>query len=271
MVNLWVDMEDVGRVSTLRFPSKPDLTLALDGGRAISRNGGDSAEAISVKLPPGTHTLTVRDDTDYWHDLILGNRREDVHLPAIPVNMTVTPFRTQEIIGRISIPGREETMPVSLRRAKFVSDQAGNWQRVTDYESSPEQGGVPALTPSLPVWVVVHGKDSSENADIMKQLARSLYAHAEAKGFQVVTIDWSEAAKDGIFIQDAPWAVGVGQWAAHQLTDAGLDPAKINIAGWSHGSYVAFEMGRELQRLTGSPLNALVALDAARNIPLLSG
>ena len=127
------------------------------------------------------------------------------------------------------------------------------------------------LNPSIPVWVVVHGKDSSENADIMKQLARSLAAHAEAKEFQVVTIDWSEAAKDGVFIQDAPWAVGVGQWAAHQLTAAGFDPANINVAGWSHGSYVAFELGKELQRATGVTLNALVALDAARNIPLFSG
>src|SRR3989338_3884036 len=207
MVNLWVDMEDVGRVSTLRFPSKPDLTLALDGGRAISRNGGESAEAISVKLPPGTHTLTVRDDTDYWHDLIFGNRREDVHLPAIPVNMTVTPFRTQEIIGRISIPGRGETMPVSLRVAEFMEKSPGSYERKTDYVSSPENDGVHPLTPSLPVWVVVHGWHNGEESAAIEELARSM----TAMGYQTVTVDWEEAA-DSIALGGANWTPAVGKW-----------------------------------------------------------
>ncbi|MDD5623848.1 MAG: hypothetical protein PHI23_04020, partial [Candidatus Peribacteraceae bacterium] len=270
MVNLWVDMganhaTQVGTIGGLGVPAFPNLSLWIAGNGVDytadkqESDGGsaeNSGESVSLKLTPGTYTLAVQDVTGLQGPL------GTVSMPQIPVHLEMQPYRTQEIVGRISTAGRMETMPVSMRVAEFENDQ-----RNLDFDE------VSKLDPSKPVWVVIHGMNGSERMDEINELAKALHGYVTSANIQVVTINWEEAARDGLLVtQDAPWTIAVGRWTAQQLLAAGFDPPLINSAGWSHGTYAAYEMAREIQRLRPEKqINALVALDAANNIPAISG
>ncbi len=259
MVNFWVNTEELG---TLRAPLsqaliEPDVSLALAGtglsGEYISNKPGEpgAGESVSSVLPAGIYTLVLRDRTDYR------GASGSLHLPEIGVGINIKPYMTQKIEGQISIPERGVTMPVSMGVAEFE-----NGVRLKNPKN--------ALDPLKPVWVIFHGMDSSDQSDAIVDVAKALQAY---DGMQVVTVNWEKAAKDGIITQDARWTPAVGQWVARQLIAAGLPPALINSAGWSHGSYDAYYMAEEIDRITEGKqqMNALVALDPAGNWPLLSG
>lgn len=252
MVNVWTKGMGMRNV---------DLEITGDNleQKYASDKMGPAGESISIKLTPGHYAVIVKDATNYnGGSMATGDFPVDVHYSMETYNST-------EISGRISIPERSDTMPVRMRVAEFDGDT-----RNINYDRSPSDGGVNKLDPSKPVWIVIHGMNSSEDSPVIKDLAAAFGQHANTHDFQVVTLDWNEAAKDGVFIQDAPWTVAVGKWAAHQLQSIGFEAGQINVAGWSHGSYVAYEMGAELQRNTSSTLNTLIALDAATNIPAFS-
>jgi len=154
-------------------------------------------------------------------------------------------------------------MPVSMRVAKF-DPNTGN--RLDNYESSALKN---SLDPNLPVWVVVHGMDSSERTDILVELTKAIKKYPD---MQVVTVNWEDAAKDGIATQDAIWTPAVGKWIAQQLMNLKVKPENIELKGWSHGSYVAQATAEEIFRSTnGQKVGSLVALDPAGNWPMLSG
>jgi hypothetical protein len=277
MVNLWVDLGaregTVGTIGGLSMPMYPNLMLTLEGDtlshpytsdKRVRDEGGTertaplAGESVSTVLPRGTYTLTVSDITTYPDVQTVGSG-SGVRLPDIPLQLEILPYRTQEIVGRVSIPESPETMPVRMRVAEF--DSAGKRiDRVSDLN---------ALTPKNPLWVVVHGMDSSDESDVLMEVVRTLSKH---QGMQVVTVDWEEAAQDGIITQDARWTPAVGKWVAQQLIAAGFVPSLIDITGASHGSYVAYYTAEEISTMTkGQKINALVALDPAGNWPLLSG
>lgn len=262
MVNLWVE-PGVGNTT----PAAYDLSLLLKGhqlptnGYLSDKQDSRAGESVSTVLPAGVYTLILRDNTNY----VDARKIVPSFTPTertLPIGINIQSYDTRHIQGRISIEQSNLTMPVSLRVAEF--DTSGD--RENDINT------LNSLDSSKPVWVIVHGMNSSDKDSIMEELAKSLYNYSKNESIQVVTINWEEAAKWGsIPTQDAPWAVAVGQWGARQLVAAGFPAEKINLGGWSHGSYVAFEMAKEIQRMAGSQINALVALDAANNIPFISG
>ena len=159
-----------------------------------------------------------------------------------------------------------------MRVAEFIKDAEGNMQRNTNYDgSNTAQPRINELDPTKPVWVVVHGMNSNENEDKIDNLAKALYGYAETEEIQLVTVNWDEAAKDIIGMgRDAPWTNAVGTWVARQLIAAGMRPSLIDGIGHSHGTYTLYALGKELLNITGEPMNALVALDPAGNVPLIS-
>ncbi|MFA5799920.1 MAG: hypothetical protein WC840_03085, partial [Candidatus Peribacteraceae bacterium] len=272
MVNFWVD---TGSLGVLTAPlsqgrAQPDIALSiggtgLNGTEYTSNKVGkpDAGESVSLSLPAGTYTLLVRDYTDYTTASRNADEVNSLHLPAVNVGINIKPYKTQRIEGRISIAERDVTMPVNMRMASF--DDAGNRIDFDPITKEPL-----TLNPAKPVWVIFHGMDSSDQSDAIVDVAKALQAY---DGMQAVTVNWEEAAKDGIITQDARWTPAVGQWVARQLIAAGFPPALINSAGWSHGSYDAYYMAEEIDRITEGKqqMNALVALDPAGNWPLLSG
>jgi len=266
MVNLWVDMDiatvqTINRAYGLAMPSLYDLSLELRGANlpsaytsqktdAQERSIPFAGESVSTVLPAGTYVLTVRDHSAYESGLTVET------FPApIPVHLNIQRYTTQKIEGQISIGESRETMPVSMSVAEFYE----NGDRKLNYG---EENGPKALDPSKPVWVVVPGRGDNEMSDPMKELAQSISLH----NVQVVTIDWSDAAKDNfpgqIGLQGSNWIEAVGKWTANQLRAAGFPGEQINIVGHSWGSYVGYEIA---EHVGGDGVNTVVALDPAKD------
>jgi hypothetical protein len=153
-----------------------------------------------------------------------------------------------------------------MRVAEFYSD---NGKRKDNYKTTSGVDAITKLDSAKPVWVVIHGMNDDETS-AMERVAKTLKEYPD---MQVVTINWKEAADAlGITGNDAPWTRPVGEWCANQLLNLGFDPANINIAGWSHGTYVGYAMAQKvMSEKQGAQINAFVALDPAGNFPLISG
>ena len=266
MVNLWTNAI-LDHDLTLRIMGGPLPTMGYS-----SQHPGVSGESVSLKLTPGIYTLSIEDKTAYG----TAKRINGTLVPAeefnVLVQFDILPYRTQEIMGRVSIAGNPEAKEVSMRVAEFIKDAEGNMQRNTNYDgSNTAQPRINELDPTKPVWVVVHGMNSNENEDKIDNLAKALYGYAETEEIQLVTVNWDEAAKDIIGMgRDAPWTNAVGTWVARQLIAAGMRPSPIDGIGHSHGTYTLYALGKELLKITGEPMNTLVALDPAGNVPLIS-
>ncbi|MBI5793799.1 hypothetical protein HZA87_01790 [Candidatus Uhrbacteria bacterium] len=199
---------------------------------------------IHQTLFPGEYRLTI-------------TGRASSKFAAIPVNIggTLAPTSSALIQGMVEMEGRQTKVNLSVAEFNATGERKG-------------MSNVKSLNPNLPLWLVVHGMNSSDRSDPLLDVARAL-SHYD---MQIVTVNWEEAAKDGLVTQDAQWTPAVGKWIGDQLLAAGFAPSAINGAGWSHGSYVLFHMSEEIEKVTnGKQMNALVALDPAGNIPLLSG
>lgn len=259
MFNVWVD-----GTATFGSPLIPNTKLVIKGedlpsnGYFSDKVDAGSGESISLRLTPGTYILEVHDLTNY-EDMEAVDQNFTPVKRNVEVNMDISQYISQQIIGRMSVDGKERTMPLSMRVAEFKSLSA---------DFVREKLGIDAinvLDPNRSVWVVVHGMNSSETGGI-ESVAKELFL----SGQQVVTVDWSIAANT-ITTRDAPWTKSVGEWATSQLINLGFTADKINIVGHSHGTYVAFASANKAIELTSSQINAIVALDPAGNIPLISG
>ncbi|HLC67230.1 MAG TPA: alpha/beta fold hydrolase, partial [Candidatus Nanoarchaeia archaeon] len=263
MVNFWAEpglLDSSGGV-----PVNLDLVLSgttTDGKsvRYSTTKSGGAGESISSVLPSGTYSLLVIDKTDYSQSL------SDVQtLPSIkaPVGINIQKYNTANIEGQISIPERNETMPVSMSVAEFET----NGKRNLNYDGSDlAKKSVNKLDSNKPVSVIIHGRANSEDSSQIAELVRNL----QAQGIQVVTLDWHEGAEDNrtpISLEGSQWIVTVGTWAANQLKAAGFTGTNIDVIGHSWGSYVGYEIGAHIP----GGVRTLVALDPAADTWLLGG
>jgi hypothetical protein len=264
MVNFWVEPSAMPNVDDIKVGTPPDLSISLSGLAYVNgetktvnyRSGklGRAGESISTMLPPGRYMIAIDDSTNY-RSLLLSPQEIASFAPLnVNLQMNIAPYRTQNIEGRISVKNSDKTMPVKMWVAEFANEQ-----RLEQSDTS--------LNPEKPVWVVIHGMDSGDRTEQIEDLAKTLKKYPE---MQVVTINWENAAKDGIFIRDALWTPAVGKWVARQLVNMGFKASHIYLGGWSHGSYVAYSVAEEVNEITKEKIGALVALDPAGNWPLLS-
>jgi Ca2+-binding RTX toxin-like protein/pimeloyl-ACP methyl ester carboxylesterase len=143
-----------------------------------------------------------------------------------------------------------------------------NWaDRIFDNKSislertdSNGYGSPQKIDPTKPTWVVIHGWKNSSNAGQTMGLANAL----GLDGSQVLTLDWHELAEDPVNVGNAAnWIQRVAGWAAKKLSDWGFTSnSNLNIAGHSLGSYVAYEIAKNMP---GS-VKTLVALDPAKEL-----
>lgn len=145
--------------------------------------------------------------------------------------------------------GVVQTSRVALRRVDRVGD---------------------ALNPSLPTWLVVHGRGSSPDEANIRTLISVLTLTARRTGEQVVALDWraGAAATSPLDFQGEGWIKPVGVAAAGALGAYGFEGETLRIIGHSWGSYVADEVAASIPRRRTSPevgVGSIVGLDPARN------
>jgi pimeloyl-ACP methyl ester carboxylesterase len=256
MANFWVDS----------FPGRA-LSLTISGGSLPaagypSSHGLSSANSTSLKLTPGTYDITVQDMTNYDvmpHGNDLKSRPLD-----LPLHMDVREWNMRQVMGKVSLPGESEAKDVSLRVAEFYQDTG---KRKDNYEAESGPDAITRLNPSLPVWVVVPGRNNSESSSQIAELTRNL----QLAGTQVVTLDWTAGASDNdiplVGLEGSKWIESVGSWAARQLQSMQISGSNISGAGHSWGSYVVYEIGAHIS----GGIKTLVALDPAADTPILGG
>jgi predicted alpha/beta-fold hydrolase len=256
MANFWIEgMED------------RDITLRIEGAGLpssgyVSGKTRENGESISLRLQEGVeYRVTVQDSTPWYGQIHNGHVVATTSFDA-ELEMQIEKYSSGNIQGRMSIEGSNVTMPVGMSVARF---DAATGERIQDPNL------LPSLDPTKPVWVVVHGRTSNERSDNIEDLAKAIdeYSKANNGSYQVVTIDWEEAAKDIGFIdrlRDANWTPAVGQWAARQLASAGYSGSNINFIGHSHGAYVSYYAAEEFNRLGRGTTHSIVALDPATSI-----
>jgi pimeloyl-ACP methyl ester carboxylesterase len=119
-----------------------------------------------------------------------------------------------------------------------------------------------AISPTDRTWIVIHGRNSSPDSDNIKAVCGAIDQQLPAD--QVLTIDWSAAAREGFFdtaFSHEDWIPYVADWAADALIAHGFLGSTLNLVGHSWGSYVAAELAEEVP----GGVNGLVALDPAEN------
>ncbi len=250
-----------------------DLTLEIAGSglgekKYPSQKIGMTGESVSLRLPMGTYTLSIKDNSMYYMaNSELGNTPF-----SVSVETNIKPYNSANIEGKISIDGSEKTMPIGMRAIAF--NNVG--ERIS---KDPDTGKDLILDPSKPVWVVIHGRTDSPDSDNMRELERSLSLLGKDKNFQVVIIDWREAARDvlkilgiDVGLEDASWTPAVGAWAGQRLLDAGFAPSQVFFGVHSHGSYGGFFAAKYMMDHTEGDQKAggIIALDSAKN-PIFVG
>ncbi len=216
-----------------------------------SAHSGLSADSISTMLPSGKYLITI-------------SRTSATFTSTAPLTCGLTidinPFQKSRITGVISEEGINHINHVIMIGFGGIEN---NKIIATD------------ILPDKPTWVVIHGRTDSSQDDAMKELAQNLKNHGE----QVITIDWSEAAKDFpadlvpnlVDLADARWTNVVGQWLAHQFEMLNIKPSLINFVAHSHGTYVSYFAAKTLQEEKFGTVNSVTALDSAKNCWLLNG
>lgn len=286
MMNAWIDGNRFGDLRLLRADGTE--VWAARGNRT-----GTEGESFSGVLAPGSYRLEVSLEEDpSLTPQALGARLEEVarqteammrgetYVPSLraTLHLTVAARSRTRIEGVISREGSERVLPVRLSVAEFTP----NGQRKSDYLTQDPVNRVAELDPSEPVWVVIHGMYNNDGQaypdadfdDTMHLLTKSMAAFGQLSGTQVVTIDWHEAARDNHILgplQDATWTERVGAWVGSQLLGLGFPPSKINIAGFSHGTYVSYFAAKTIQEAGAGSVQSIVALDPATNVGFLNG
>ncbi len=131
-------------------------------------------------------------------------------------------------------------------------------QRIsTDARDNPQTNM--SIQVGIQTWVVIHGRDDSSAS--FQSLAAAIDGYKP--GDQVLVLDWAEGAADnhldGLELDGAIWIPSVGSWAASTLATLGVTSSKLDLVGHSWGTYVAYEIARDVP----GHQDLIVALDPA--------
>lgn len=234
-----------------------NLTITGDGLPAngySTPHGTGSGDSVSLKLTAGSYTLVIKDASNYY-------MRTPTNF-AVPVQMDIQQYNSAKITGMISIEGNASVMPVSMKMASF--DAAGS--RI---EFDPVTKEPLTLSPNKPVWVVIHGRGDQWDSGKITELEKALFE----SGYQVVSINWKEAAGSNIpesaGMQGEAWIQSVADWSYRALKSAGIEGEQLKVGGHSWGSFVGFEIAEHFKAENGFGIDTFVALDSAQD-PTLS-
>ena len=131
-------------------------------------------------------------------------------------------------------------------------------QRIVD-----PSGTTAAIESEVTTWVVAHGR--SDNSASFFELAGLLDGYEE--GDQILVMDWGDGSNDnpGILgLDGAEWIPSIASWAVDTLvTDLSIAPSALRLVGHSWGSYLVYEISKQVNELTQDNVGAIVGLDPA--------
>ncbi len=248
MVNVW-----------LSSVNGMNLHLYKDGEELFPGKTNDditSGRSISARMPAGHYEVRVTTQPS----MFLPSLQNVIHSnPQSTLHVEIAPAASSIITGRISREGSENVHSISFRKFQLdASNQVEhNESLITDIRTD------------VPTWIVVHGRTDDSKSGKMEYLASSLWK----RGFQVIMVDWQNAANDVSLpfepLRDALWTPAAGSWIANQLKSLGFQLEDLNIAGHSHGTYVSYFAALNLKS-NGERIQNIVALDPAKD-PIFIG
>jgi len=128
--------------------------------------------------------------------------------------------------------------------------------------------GSNAIDPTLPTWIIIHGRDASSDSGYIQDLAKNIGDYANND--QVLLVDWRMGATDNrasISLEGSRWISKVAVWVDDQLRKLGIAPNSLRLVGHSWGALMANDIARLQNRnvgnTVGSKVQAIVALDPA--------
>lgn len=251
MVNLWTGGNALKNLSlTLKGGSLPE-----DGYNTFTKTG-ISGDSISLRLTPGNYTVRIQDQTRYDNTNFPVTYSGNSAFVA-SAGVEIKKYNSAAIHGKMTIEGNPDVMPVSMSVAEFDPNTGRRLE-------NPNHG----LDPSKPVWVVIHGREDRDDSGKMLELEKAL----TDSGYQVVTIDWREAAGSNIpesaGMQSEAWIQAVGDWCFRALKAMGIEGSNTRIGGHSFGSFVGFEIAEHFKEENGFGVDTFIALDSAKDATL---
>ncbi len=119
------------------------------------------------------------------------------------------------------------------------------------------------IDPGRTTWLVIHGRLGAAGQLIYQDIARAVDGYSADD--QVLLLDWETAATG--FWDGESRIEPVGRWAASALNDYGFDASNLNLLGYSWGTYVADELAEALMASQAIPVNSILLLDPATDVP----
>jgi pimeloyl-ACP methyl ester carboxylesterase len=204
----------------------------------ITANGIEHVLKISAALNFGTSAIDLEpgEYTIQFRDVAMSDA-------------VISLFRVEKDLGKADV------VVANHRVESFVPDHWVHLETTNDA----------SITEDSPVWLLVHGRnDSFDREDSsMANLAASFNNHEALEG-AVVTLEWSKLSQS-LSLKASDWIPVVARIAHRKLTALGIDATQLKLFGHSWGSYVAHDLAAEFGQV-----NTLVALDPARDLPLLN-
>ncbi|MCU0569606.1 MAG: LysM peptidoglycan-binding domain-containing protein [Oculatellaceae cyanobacterium Prado106] len=109
-----------------------------------------------------------------------------------------------------------------------------------------------------PTWIVIHGMDSSPSGEI-DNLAKAIDEYRRDDQLQVLTLDWSQAAKSNVIPAiGGSWIPAVANFVVETLKSWNIPSSSVSVAGHSLGAFVGYEIAKQF-----GGIDKLVALDPA--------
>ncbi|MBI3099907.1 MAG: pre-peptidase C-terminal domain-containing protein [Planctomycetes bacterium] len=169
----------------------------------------------------------------------------------------------------VMLVGYSSYSAVTLAVSHLGSYGNGVWYTVDGPAGERHMAGLLPLTSGSMVnsrrtWLVVHGRNS--NPDRLRSLAEAMDGYQ--RDDQVLLLDWEPAAYCGqglLSTRGSRWIQPVASRMAAVLQGMGLAGATLNIVGHSWGSYVGWEIAKNLA--TSGGVHGFVALDPAIQFP----
>ena len=254
------------------------VLLAADPGNTL-------AAAMNLKAINGSRVVSdwvaPKDKFDYVRFAVKEQALFNLTVDQVPAKLKVALLNAsgQVIEGRTVEKGKGATIARGLEAGTYFAQvsrfkKAASYRlgitaqvthgRISDGDQSYRVGlewldgsMSRVLSAKKPVWIVIHGWNSSPGGRAISHLADAI--EADNGNDQVLMLDWSEAVATGALVDAVVRAPDVARFVADSLGAWGFKGSSVSVAGHSLGGYAADWIGREF----AGGVDKIVAMDPA--------
>jgi pimeloyl-ACP methyl ester carboxylesterase len=258
-VSVFTDIDNLGNKDSGSFQvryylsSDSNITTGDTLLKSITRGsiaaGTYQQWSENVTLPAKvTGTFFIGVIADPSNTIAESNESNNAQVDGAAITITVLGNYIQERIA-VDLPGDNHRADINVFLQRITGDAEGN----------PLLDANQPILKGVQTWVVIHGR--ADSLATFRPLAAAIDRYKS--GDQVLVLDWSEGAADNHWesgwLDGAAWIPHVAEWAVRQLSSIGVTSDKLFLVGHSWGSFVAYEMAKQMP----GTQERLVALDPA--------